>query len=144
MVHGILLARVPPRDAEDLVQDVFISAMRQLRGLRTAAAFRGWLAAIARNRAIDYFRDAMAQRAARRRHRAAARRAPGGPGRVRGPGPDPQPAGSLPGDAHPAAGGGHDGAGDRATDGPDARFRAGQPVPRHEDVAGSMGRRRKQ
>ena len=31
MVHGILLARVPPRDAEDLVQDVFMSAMRQLR-----------------------------------------------------------------------------------------------------------------
>src|SRR5256885_15110012 len=57
MVHGILLARVPPGDAEDLVQDVFMSAMRQLRGLRTAAAFRGWLAAIARNRAMDYFRS---------------------------------------------------------------------------------------
>ncbi len=57
MVHGILLARVPAGDAEDLVQDVFMSAMRQLRVLRTAAAFRGWLAAIARNRAIDYFRD---------------------------------------------------------------------------------------
>lgn len=56
MVHGILLARVPAGDAEDLVQDVFISAMRQLRGLRTAAAFRGWLAAIARNRAMDYYR----------------------------------------------------------------------------------------
>ena len=61
MVHGILLARVPPRDAEDLVQDVFMSAMRQLRVLRTAAAFKGWLAAIARNRAIDYFRDARPQ-----------------------------------------------------------------------------------
>src|SRR5438105_5241048 len=58
MVHGILLARVPPKDAEDLVQDVFMSAMRQLRALHTAAAFRGWLAAIARNRAIDYFRAA--------------------------------------------------------------------------------------
>src|SRR5580765_1707357 len=57
MVHGILLARVPPGDAEDLVQDVFLSAMSQLRGLRTAAAFKGWLAAIARNRAVDYFRD---------------------------------------------------------------------------------------
>jgi RNA polymerase sigma-70 factor (ECF subfamily) len=56
MVHAILLARVPPRDAEDLVQDVFLSAMRQLRGLRTAASFRGWLGAIARNRAMDYFR----------------------------------------------------------------------------------------
>ena len=40
MVHGILLARVPAGDAEDLVQDVFMSAMRQLRGLRTAAAER--------------------------------------------------------------------------------------------------------
>ena len=58
MVHGILLARVPAGDAEDLVQDVFLSAMRQLRGLRSAAAFRGWLGAIARHRAIDYFRQA--------------------------------------------------------------------------------------
>src|SRR5258706_12721703 len=56
MVHGILLARVPPGEAEDLVQDVFLSAMRQLRGLRTAAAFKGWLGAIARKRAMDYFR----------------------------------------------------------------------------------------
>lgn len=56
MVHGILLARVPPGDADDLVQEVFLSAMKQLRGLRTAAAFRGWLGAIARNRAMDHFR----------------------------------------------------------------------------------------
>ena len=61
MVHGILLVRVPPGDAEDLVQEVFLSAMRQLRGLRTAAAFRGWLGAIARNRAIDYFREPQAE-----------------------------------------------------------------------------------
>ena len=58
MVHGILLARVPPAAAEDLVQDVFLCAMARLRDLRTAAAFRGWLAAIARRRAIDYFRQA--------------------------------------------------------------------------------------
>jgi RNA polymerase sigma-70 factor (ECF subfamily) len=57
MVHAILLARVPPGDAEDLVQDVFMNAMRQLRGLRTAASFKGWLGAIARNRAIDYHRE---------------------------------------------------------------------------------------
>ena len=56
MVHGILLARVSPTEAEDLVQEVFLSAMKQLRGLRTAAAFRGWLGAIARNRATDYHR----------------------------------------------------------------------------------------
>jgi RNA polymerase sigma-70 factor (ECF subfamily) len=58
MVHAILLARVPPGEADDLVQDVFLSAMKQLAGLRTAAAFRSWLGAIARNRAIDYFRGA--------------------------------------------------------------------------------------
>src|ERR1039458_4191218 len=58
LVHGILLARVPPAEADDPVQDVFIAAMRRLRGLRTAAAFRGWLAAIARNRAVDYYRQA--------------------------------------------------------------------------------------
>jgi RNA polymerase sigma-70 factor (ECF subfamily) len=61
LVHGILLARVPPGEADDLVQDVFLSAMRQLRGLRTAGAFRGWLTAIARNRAMDYFRQARAR-----------------------------------------------------------------------------------
>jgi RNA polymerase sigma-70 factor (ECF subfamily) len=57
MVHAILLARVPPADAEDLLQDVFMAAMNRLAELRTAAAFRGWLGAIARRRAIDHFRD---------------------------------------------------------------------------------------
>jgi RNA polymerase sigma-70 factor (ECF subfamily) len=56
VVHAILLARVPPADADDLVQDVFISAMRNLPALRAPAAFRGWLASIARNRAADYHR----------------------------------------------------------------------------------------
>ena len=58
MVHAILLARVPPADAEDLVQEVFLSAMRQLRGLRDAGGFRGWLGAIARNKAMDHHRAA--------------------------------------------------------------------------------------
>lgn len=57
MVHAILLARVPPADAEDLVQDVFMAAMNRLGELRAATAFRGWLGAIARRRAIDHFRD---------------------------------------------------------------------------------------
>jgi RNA polymerase sigma-70 factor, ECF subfamily len=61
MVHGILLARVPPGDAEDLMQDVFVGAMNQLPALRTVGAFRGWLAAIARNRAADYFRETRSQ-----------------------------------------------------------------------------------
>lgn len=58
LVHGILLARVPPSDAEDLVQDVFLSALRKLHMLRAPGAFRGWLGAIARNRAIEYHRTA--------------------------------------------------------------------------------------
>ena len=56
MVHGILLARVPPEQADDLVQDVFVAALERLSGLREASAFGGWLATIARNRAVDYFR----------------------------------------------------------------------------------------
>jgi RNA polymerase sigma-70 factor (ECF subfamily) len=56
MIHGILLARVPPAEAEDLVQEVFLQAFRQLPRLREAAAFGGWLSAIARNRARDHYR----------------------------------------------------------------------------------------
>jgi RNA polymerase sigma-70 factor (ECF subfamily) len=56
MVHGILLARVPHHEVDDLVQDVFLSALRQLSGLREDAAFGGWLSTIARNRAHDYHR----------------------------------------------------------------------------------------
>jgi RNA polymerase sigma-70 factor, ECF subfamily len=56
MVHGILLARVPRHDAEDLVQDVFLVALRQLHTLREDSSFPGWLAMIARNRANDHHR----------------------------------------------------------------------------------------
>ncbi len=56
MVHGILLARVPRAEAEDLVHDVFLAALRRLHTLRDDAAFPGWLAMIARNRANDHHR----------------------------------------------------------------------------------------
>ncbi len=56
MVHGVLLARVPRPEVDDLVQDVFLTAMDRLPMLREAAAFPGWLAAIARNRATDFLR----------------------------------------------------------------------------------------
>lgn len=56
MVHGILLARVPVREVDDLVQDVFLQALRQLHTLRDNDRFGGWLAAIARNRAYDFHR----------------------------------------------------------------------------------------
>lgn len=58
MVHGILLARVSHSDVDDLVQDVFLMAMRRLGSLRDGEAFGGWLAVIARNRARDHHRRA--------------------------------------------------------------------------------------
>ena len=56
MVHGILLARVPWAEVDDLVQDVFLLAFRRLRTLRDTGAFGAWLAMITRNRAMDYHR----------------------------------------------------------------------------------------
>ena len=60
IVHGILLARVPRCDVDDLVQDVFLQALPRLASLRDVSKFPGWLAAIARNRATDFHRRAKA------------------------------------------------------------------------------------
>ena len=57
-VHGILLARAPRVEIDDLVQDVFLQAMQRLPDLREPAAFPSWLATIARHRAVDHFRRA--------------------------------------------------------------------------------------
>jgi RNA polymerase sigma-70 factor (ECF subfamily) len=56
MVHGVLLARVPRAEVDDLVQDAFLSAWRRIGALREPAAFPGWLATIARNLATDHLR----------------------------------------------------------------------------------------
>jgi RNA polymerase sigma-70 factor (ECF subfamily) len=56
VVHGLLLARVARDEVDDLVQDVFLSAWRRLDDLRDPAAFGGWIAMIARNRATDFHR----------------------------------------------------------------------------------------
>jgi RNA polymerase sigma-70 factor, ECF subfamily len=58
MVHGILLAGVPPQEAEDLLQDVFMIALERLGELREPGAFGPWLAAIARNHGADHHRRA--------------------------------------------------------------------------------------
>jgi RNA polymerase sigma-70 factor, ECF subfamily len=57
MVHGILLSKVPHSVVEDLMQDVFLQALPRLYSLRDVSRFGGWLAAIARNRAVDYHRQ---------------------------------------------------------------------------------------
>jgi RNA polymerase sigma-70 factor (ECF subfamily) len=56
LVHGVLLARVPRTEVDDLVHDVFIRAMGRIGALRDPAAFGPWLAAIARNTARDHHR----------------------------------------------------------------------------------------
>jgi DNA-directed RNA polymerase specialized sigma24 family protein len=56
MVHGVLLARVPVGEVDDLVQDVFLLALRRLSTLRETGSFGAWLAVIARNLANDYHR----------------------------------------------------------------------------------------
>ena len=56
LVHGILLARVPRAEVEDLVQDIFLHAYKKLHTLRDSASFGPWIAMIARNRAVDFHR----------------------------------------------------------------------------------------
>jgi RNA polymerase sigma-70 factor (ECF subfamily) len=66
VVHGILLARGPYGEAEDLVQDVFVIAFQKIASLREPKALGGWLAAIARRSATDYHRAAFRENAAKR------------------------------------------------------------------------------
>jgi RNA polymerase sigma-70 factor, ECF subfamily len=56
MVHAVLLANAPHAEVDDLAQDVFLQAWRRLSTLRDPAAFGGWLATIARHRAVDAHR----------------------------------------------------------------------------------------
>src|SRR5215510_15965532 len=60
MVHGVVLARIARTEVDDVVQDVFMAAFERLGELREPAAFGGWLAAIARHRAADHARRAVA------------------------------------------------------------------------------------
>jgi RNA polymerase sigma-70 factor, ECF subfamily len=58
LVHGIVLARVPRDEAADIVQEVFLSAYKNLHTLRDKNALGAWLAMIARNRANEFYRQA--------------------------------------------------------------------------------------
>ena len=57
LVHGVLLARMPRSEVEDMVQEIFLHALRKLHTLRDKAAFGPWIAMIARNRAMDFHRS---------------------------------------------------------------------------------------
>ncbi|MCE7970492.1 MAG: sigma-70 family RNA polymerase sigma factor [Leptolyngbya sp. PLA2] len=71
LVRGVLLARAPRSDCDDLAQEVFIRAWQRLDDLRSDESLGPWLAASARARAGDHRRTAA--RRARREAAAAAR-----------------------------------------------------------------------
>jgi RNA polymerase sigma-70 factor (ECF subfamily) len=56
MIHGIVLARVPFDEVDDIVQEVFLAAYKNLHTLRDKNAVGAWLAMIARNRANEFYR----------------------------------------------------------------------------------------
>ncbi len=56
LVHGVLLARIPKSEVEDMVQEIFLHALRKLSTLRDTGSFGPWIAMIARNRAMDFHR----------------------------------------------------------------------------------------
>ena len=56
VIHAVLLARVDPAEADDLTQEVFLTAIEKLHTLHDDAAFGGWICTIARNRARDHHR----------------------------------------------------------------------------------------
>lgn len=57
LVHGILLARLPRQEVQDIVQEVFLAAYRSIGTLRDENAVGGWLARIARNHVADHYRQ---------------------------------------------------------------------------------------
>jgi RNA polymerase sigma factor (sigma-70 family) len=58
-IHAFILSKVGDHGrAEDIGQDVFMSALRQLRSCDQEIAFKPWLYTIARNACIDEFRRA--------------------------------------------------------------------------------------
>lgn len=57
-MHGVLLSIAPTRDVHDLLQDVFLQALRSIDALEEPERLGPWLLAIARNRARDHLRSA--------------------------------------------------------------------------------------
>lgn len=56
LVHGVLLAHAPPREAGDFLQDVFVLALRSIARLDDPSRIGPWLVTIARNRARDHMK----------------------------------------------------------------------------------------
>lgn len=55
-INGVLLARVPRDEVQDIVQEVFLAAYKNLNSLKDDNLFGAWLIKIARNRAAEWYR----------------------------------------------------------------------------------------
>ena len=62
-VYGYVRQRLAPRSdlVDNLVQDVFVAALRGLPGFRGSSSVRGWLVGIARHKVEDYYRTQIRQ-----------------------------------------------------------------------------------
>ena len=58
LIHGVVLARVPREEVQDIVQEVFLAAYKSLHTLRDRNAVGPWLVRIARNLTVEYYRQA--------------------------------------------------------------------------------------
>ena len=57
LVYNRLRAQLPPDDVEDVVQEVFLAAMKGIRRYRRRSSFRTWIAGIARHKVVDFYRN---------------------------------------------------------------------------------------
>lgn len=57
LVHGVLLARLPRDEVQDVLQEVFLGAFKNLRSLRDKDAAGAWLVKLARNHAANFYRS---------------------------------------------------------------------------------------
>lgn len=57
VVNAAVLSRVPPADAPDLVQEVFVAALRRIDTVREPDRFAGFLVGISRRLSAGYWRS---------------------------------------------------------------------------------------
>lgn len=56
-VERTVFFRISPRaDAEDVLQEVYLTAYRKFETLENRSAFKAWIISIARNKCVDYYR----------------------------------------------------------------------------------------
>ena len=138
MVHGVLLARLPRAEVDDLVQDVFLSppCTGSDRCARRPPSRAGWPRSPGIARSISCAGGAWRRRSwwtsrrAGRRHQ----RGAGDPRRGR------RAARGLPRDAGAPPGGRPERGGNRGADGIDAGIGAREPASRDEDAQGAPGK----